>query len=59
MYSNASQTYRKLITANHILHHHGVVDAYGHISGILTAWPRWQRLSNSPQSDIPQIHPST
>ncbi|KAI1859299.1 uncharacterized protein JN550_012108 [Neoarthrinium moseri] len=23
---------RKLITANHILHHHGVVDAYGHIS---------------------------
>lgn len=21
-----------LITANHILHHHGVVDAYGHIS---------------------------
>ncbi|ETN36486.1 uncharacterized protein HMPREF1541_08764 [Cyphellophora europaea CBS 101466] len=24
--------YSKLITANHILHHHGVVDAYGHIS---------------------------
>jgi ribulose-5-phosphate 4-epimerase/fuculose-1-phosphate aldolase len=23
---------RKLITANHILHYHGVVDAYGHIS---------------------------
>lgn len=24
--SNTMQTYRKLITANHILHHHGVVD---------------------------------
>lgn len=23
---------RKVITANHILHYHGVVDAYGHIS---------------------------
>ncbi|ORY56347.1 class II aldolase and Adducin N-terminal domain-containing protein [Pseudomassariella vexata] len=26
------QLKKKLITANHILHHHGVVDAYGHIS---------------------------
>ena len=26
------QLRRKLITANHILHHHGVVDAYGHVS---------------------------
>ena len=26
------QLKHKLITANHILHHHGVVDAYGHIS---------------------------
>jgi hypothetical protein len=23
---------RDLISANHILHHHGVVDAYGHVS---------------------------
>ena len=38
--SDALQTYRKLITANHILDHHGVVDAYGHISGTLTVWPR-------------------
>jgi hypothetical protein len=29
---NCSQLRKKLITANHILHYHGVVDAYGHIS---------------------------
>lgn len=31
---------RKLITANHILHHHGVVDAYGHVSARHPADPR-------------------
>jgi ribulose-5-phosphate 4-epimerase/fuculose-1-phosphate aldolase len=26
------ELHRTLITANHILHHHGVLDAYGHVS---------------------------
>jgi ribulose-5-phosphate 4-epimerase/fuculose-1-phosphate aldolase len=30
--SNHEQAHRELITANHILHNHGLVDAYGHIS---------------------------
>ncbi|KAF2101266.1 arad-like aldolase/epimerase [Rhizodiscina lignyota] len=29
---NLQELRRKLITANHVLHNHGVVDAYGHIS---------------------------
>lgn len=29
---NSTQVQRDLITANHIIHYHGVVDAYGHIS---------------------------
>ena len=32
MASDLSALHRKLITANHILHYHDVVDAYGHIS---------------------------
>ncbi|MCJ1305710.1 hypothetical protein MMC08_008526 [Hypocenomyce scalaris] len=30
--TDAKQLLRDLITANHIIHYHGVVDAYGHIS---------------------------
>ena len=30
--TNSNQFQRDLITANHIIHYHGVVDAYGHIS---------------------------
>jgi hypothetical protein len=31
------KAYRKLIYANHILHFHDVVDAYGHVSGAFTS----------------------
>jgi hypothetical protein len=55
--------YRKLITANHILHHHGVVDAYGHISGTLAKARvdkyRVPFFSDDVQSGTRTIHLST
>ncbi|KAK4696938.1 hypothetical protein P7C71_g1043, partial [Lecanoromycetidae sp. Uapishka_2] len=47
MTSNTPSHIRDLITANHILHHHSIVDAYGHISLRNPSNPKTFYLSHS------------
>jgi len=47
MTSKSPSPIRDLITANHILHHHSIVDAYGHISLRNPSNPKTFFLSHS------------